>query len=207
MLTNSIIVGWLTKDGEELFSGKVDAGLKDMTGNPNFASLAAAVTTAQTAYNTYLVAKAAAMDGGKPETAARNARRAELVVLLRALVNNINAIANGDEEVLLSSGFQLRQTNRPKIGALDPPAAPSVVQGKVSGILKASTPPVYGASLYTARIALASAPTTYLQTKQGTGARFEFLGLVPGELYNIDMNAIGAAGPSDYSDVGTMRVI
>jgi hypothetical protein len=107
-MTNSLIFGWLTKDGEELFSGKADAGIKAMTGNSNFTALASAVAACQTAYNTYLVAKADAMEGGKAETAARNARRNELVALLRALLSNVNAIANGDEEKLMSSGFQLR---------------------------------------------------------------------------------------------------
>jgi hypothetical protein len=34
-----------------------------------------------------------------------------------------------------------------------------------------------------------------------------FADLTPGELYNVDINAIGAAGPIDFSDVGTLRVI
>lgn len=206
-MTNSTLFGWLTKYGEEPFSGTVDAGLQGTDGNPNYTALAAAVTAAKAAYNTYLIAKADAIEGGKEETTARNARRAELVVLLRALLSNINAIANGDEEVLLTSGFPLRQTTRNRVGPLGAPAAPVVTQGDVSGVLKASTAPIYGAALYTARLALASAPTTYLQTVQGTGTRFQFKGLTPGELYNVDMNAIGAAGPSDWSDVGTMRVV
>jgi hypothetical protein len=206
-MIQQLIFGWLTKDGEEAFSGKTDAGLKATTGNPNFTALAAMVAACQAAYVLYLLAKANAKQGGVDQTAARNARRAELVGLLRSLISNINASADGDAEKLLSSGFPLRSTNRSPIGPLATPAAPIVTQGSTTGVLKASTPPVYGASLYTARLALASAPTVYLQTQQGTGAHFEFDGLTPGELYNVDMDAIGTAGPSDWSDVGTMRVV
>ena len=206
-MISQTIVGWLTKAGQELFSGKVDAGLKDMTGNTHFTTLASAVTECQTAYAAYLVAKAAAKQGGKDLTTARDLRRAELVVLLRALLNNINAIANGDLEKLFSCGFPLRNTEPAPVGELDPPATPTAVQGKVSGTIKVSTQPIYGASLYTVRIAKASAPETYLVTRQSTSTRSTFEGLTPGELYNVEMNAIGAAGPSDWSDVGTIRVV
>lgn len=80
-------------------------------------------------------------------------------------------------------------------------------QGPASGTLKASTVPVYGAALYTARLALASMPDKFLQTQQSTGARFLFENLTPGEVYNVEMNAIGAAGPSDWSDDGTTRIV
>jgi hypothetical protein len=71
----------------------------------------------------------------------------------------------------------------------------------------ATSPPIYGGALYTARLALASAPNTYLQTKQGTGARFQFAGLTPGEVYNVGIMVNGAAGPSDWSDDSSLRVV
>ena len=126
---------------------------------------------------------------------------------LRALISNINAIANGNVDMLLSSAFPLRRDNRTPIGPLPAPDAPVVTQGPTTGTLKASTAAVYGAALYTARLAKAAAPTVYVDTQQQTGIRFMFSDLTPGELYNVDINAIGAAGPSDFSDVGTLRVI
>jgi hypothetical protein len=203
----SVLFGWLTKDGQEAFSGKVDAGIQAMTGNTNYTTLASAVTAVGVSYSTYLIAKANAVNGSVEDTAIRDARRNELVDLLRSLLNNINAIANGDVEMLLSSGFPLRKSVRVPIGSLPAPAAPTVKQGPNTGTLRATTPPVYGASLYTARLALASAPTTYVQTKQGTASSFLFEMLTAGELYNVEMNAIGAAGTSDWSDDGTTRVI
>ena len=40
-----LISGWLTKDGQNLFSGKTDTGLKATDGNANFTALTALVTT------------------------------------------------------------------------------------------------------------------------------------------------------------------
>jgi hypothetical protein len=202
-----LIFGWLTKDGEGQFSGKVSAGIQGMTGNTNFTTLAAAVTAVGTSYDSYLLAKADAVHGGVEQTEIRNARRADLVELVRGLISNINAIANGDTEKLLSSGFPLRKTVRTPVGPLSTPMAPRVGQGPTTCTLKASTLPIYGASLYTARLALASAPLTYVQTKQSTGTRFLFQALTAGELYNVGMNAIGAAGPSDWSNDGTGRIV
>jgi len=82
-----------------------------------------------------------------------------------------------------------------------------LTQGANSGVLKAATRTIPGASLYTGRIALASKPDVFVQTVQQTGVRFEFAGLTPGEVYMVQMNCIGAAGASDWSDFGTLRVI
>src|SRR5712691_2293070 len=75
-MLRSIVFGWLTKDSEDSFSAKVDAGLKATTGNPNFTTLAAAVTACQTSYNTYLIAKANASQGGTDLISIRNTDRA-----------------------------------------------------------------------------------------------------------------------------------
>jgi hypothetical protein len=206
-MLSQLLFGWLTKDGEEQFSGKMSAGIQGTTGNTYYTALAAAVTAVTASYETYLLAKADATHGGVEQTAIRNARRGDLVELSRGLLSNINAIANGDMEKLMSSGFPLRKTVRTPIGPLPAPLSPIVKQGPTTCTMKASTQPVYGASLYTARLALASAPLVYLQTKQSTAAHFLFEGLTAGELYNVGMNAIGAAGPSDWSNDGTGRVV
>lgn len=53
----------------------------------------------------------------------------------------------------------------------------------------------------------ASAPTVYVQTAQTTAARTTFGDLTPGQLYNMEVNAVGAAGTSDWSDDGSMMVV
>ena len=87
------------------------------------------------------------------------------------------------------------------------PYAPILRQGATSGTLSARSPKVAGAYAYNWRVALASAPTVYVQTVQTTGARRTFDGLTPGETYDIQLNALGAAGPSDWSNPSSRMVI
>ncbi|MDQ6861220.1 MAG: hypothetical protein M3032_08705, partial [Verrucomicrobiota bacterium] len=93
------------------------------------------------------------------------------------------------------------------VGPLPDQGTPVLTQGMNSGTLKAATERIPGASLYSGRIAVSSKPDVFVQTVQQTGVRFEFEDLTPGEVYNVQMNCIGAAGASDWSDSGTLRVI
>lgn len=52
-----------------------------------------------------------------------------------------------------------------------------------------------------------SAPEVSVPTAQTTGARTEFSRLTPGKVYVIALNAVGAAGVSDWSDYGSLMVI
>ena len=61
-------------------------------------------------------------------------------------------------------------------------------------------PPVFGAAIYNWRVTSAAQPGTVLQTAQTTSASNTFAGLTPGVTYNVEANAVGAAGPSDWSD-------
>ncbi|HEY5075164.1 MAG TPA: hypothetical protein VII34_10760 [Pyrinomonadaceae bacterium] len=200
-------IGFLTKDGEAPFTDKVTTLLEWMTNNTKYPTPTPALTVVQTAFDAYKVATADAAQGGKENTAIRNARRAELVSLLRQLANYVDATANGDLETLISSGFPIQKTQRTPIGPLPAPDAPSVSQGPVTGTLRAVISPVYGAYAYHWRLALASAPTVYVQTALTTGGRVLFEDLTAGQVYNVEANAVGSAGTSDWSDVGSLMVI
>jgi hypothetical protein len=200
-------IGFLTKDGEAPFTEKVTALLEWMTNNTKYPTPTPALNVIQTAFDAYKVATADAVNGGKENTAIRDARRAELVSLLRQLASYVSATANGDLETLISSGFPVQKTGRTPIGPLPAPDAPSVSQGPLSGTLRAVLSAVNGGYAYNWRLALASAPTVYVQTAQTTGSRNTFVGLTPGQIYNIEANAVGAAGVSDWSDAGSLMVI
>lgn len=165
-----------------------------------------AVETANGALKTALLDYQAA-GGGKQLAAAVTGRTVEVSSLVRQLAAYVTATANGDMEKLLLSGFPIQKPTRQPIGQLSAPDAPALKQGKLSGQLVVATSPVYGGMTYNWRIALASAPTTYVATQQTTAASTTFEGLTPGEIYNVEVNTVGAAGPSDWSDPGTLMVI
>ena len=81
----------------------------------------------------------------------RNARRENLSGLLRQLASYVSATANGNLEVLMSSGFPVQKVSRRPVGPLAAPDAPVVVQGPVTG---ATSTPLYGASSYNWSVAL-----------------------------------------------------
>ena len=145
--------------------------------------------------------------GGKILAAAVKARRADVVGLLRLEASYVTARANGNMEILLKGGFPIQKPTRTPIGQLDAPDVPSVKHGKLSGQLDASTTPVYGGQAYLWRVALAETPEVYVQTAQTTAASTPFYDLTPGEIYNIEAQVIGSAGPSDWSDAGSLMAI
>ena len=60
---------------------------------------------------------------------------------------------------------------------------------------------------YNWRVALASAPTAYVVEQQTTAASDIFEGLTPGQIYVVDVNVVGSAGPSDWSDAAQLMVV
>ena len=148
-----------------------------------------------------------AADGSREKSAIKRARLAELTSLVRQLANYVTATCNGNMVMMLASGFPTRNRLRERIGRLRAPNTPKVKQGKVSGEINVSVPPIYGASSHNWRLALASTPSVYVQQAQTVGGRITFSGLTPGEVYNVQANAVGAAGTSNWSLTGSLRVI
>jgi len=200
-------IGFLTKDGDAPFTDKVTTIVEYMKDNANYPNPTPALDTVRSAFEAYKLATADAAQGGKQNTAARAARRAVLVALLRQLASYVSGAANDDMEKLLSSGFPVQKPTRTPIGALPTPAVPVVAQGPVTGSIAATTPPVYGASAYNWSVALHSAPDTDVQTAQTTGGRADFTGLTAGQVYLVSVNAVGAAGITNWSDSGSLMVI
>lgn len=95
-----------------------------MAGNDNFPTLAAENTAMLASFGIYKIARTNAVNGGVEATAIRDARRADLVELLQAMVGNASAVANGNEEMLMSGGLPLQKATRSPIGPLSAPLAP-----------------------------------------------------------------------------------
>lgn len=177
-----------------------------MTNNPNFAMPNPALADVTTSIDTLDVANQAALDGGRQAMIARNAARAEALVLMRQLAAYVQSQCQNDLAILSSSGFLPTKVPAP-IGPLTAPGTPTLRQGPNSGTLKARTGKVKGAYAYNWRLALASAPTIYVQTVQTTAARYTFEGLTPGEVYNVQVDALGSVGESDWTPATSHMVI
>ena len=201
-------IGFLTKDSDPQLDQDTETIIASMTGNANFPTPSpdlVVVTAALTAF-TIALADAADRQMAIEKTAIKNARRAQLEALLRQLASYVFATASGDMTKLLSSGFPAQKTARPPIGPLPTPATPFLSQGPVTGSLSAVTPPINGAYIYNWRVALASAPTVFVKQVQTTAASNTFDGLTPGQIYNVQLNAVGTAGTTDWSGPGELMI-
>jgi hypothetical protein len=192
-------IQFLNTDSDPLLITDTQTILTDMTGNASFPAPTPTLAAITTALNEFITALANAADGGLTLTSIKNDKRAALVALLRALANYVQVACNGDLTVLLSSGFPIQKPQRSPIGVLPAPVNLAVNLGALSGELDASVPPVFGASVYNWRLVAVTAPTVVLQSAQTTGGRITFSGLTPGVTYTTQVNAVGAAGPSDWS--------
>jgi hypothetical protein len=141
-------IGFLTKANDAQLDQDTETIIASMTGNANFPTPSPTLTVITTALSAFTVALADAANGGVEKTEIKNAKRAELVSLLRQLSSYVFATANGDMTKLLSSGFPAQRTTRSPIGPLPAPTTPFLSRGSVTGSLSASTPPINGASIY-----------------------------------------------------------
>ncbi len=113
---------------------------------------------------------------------------------------------DGSYSKLVGSGFPHHKPVRSPVGQLPAPAGLAVTLGARTGELDASVPPVYGASLYTWRVTTGQ-PRVEVQTVQTTAASVTFTGLAPGVIHGIEANAIGTAGPSNWTGPINQMVI
>jgi hypothetical protein len=171
-----------------------------LTGNVSYPTPSPTLAAIQTALGDFSTALANAADGGITLTSIKNDKRAALAALLRELASYVQVACKGDLTILLSSGFPIQKPTRSPIGVLPAPTNMTVSLGARTGELDAAMPPVFGAAIYNWKLTAANAPTVILQTAQTTAASNSFTGLTPGVIYDIQANAVGSAGPSDWSD-------
>ena len=200
-------ISFLRTDSDATLVTDAETVVTSMTNNTAYPSPSPALAAITTAANDFATAIANAANGGTELTAIKNAKRTALAALLRHLASYVNVACKGDLATLLSSGFPIQKPTRTAAGILPAPVTPVLRLGGRSGDLVAVAGPVPNAYTYNWRVALSSAPDAYVQEMQTTAARITFSGLTPGELYLVDVNAVGTAGPSDWSDSAELMVV
>jgi len=193
-------ISFLTYDGDPQLNTDTNTILTDMTGNLSYPAPIPALAAVKSALDDFATACANAAGGGVTLTSIKNDKRAALAALLRQLASYVQVACNGDLTVLLSSGFPIQKPQRNPVGVLPAPAYLTVTFGARTGELDAGVAPVPGAAIYNWQLAAAGAPTAVLQTAQTTAASNSFDGLTPGVVYVVQANAVGSAGPSDWSE-------
>jgi hypothetical protein len=169
-----------------------------MTNNSSFPTPAVSMATLTAANEALTAAIAAAAQGGKQLTAAKNAAREVLVGLLRTQAAYVQSVGQNDLTVMLSSGFNVNHTDRTR-HALPKPVVLNI-DNFASTQLMVRLGAVDNARSYEfrTRVGAAEWQNAGVFTKS-RGVLLE--NLTPGTTYDIQARAVGGTtGYSDWSD-------
>lgn len=200
-------ITFLNSNSDSLLIANIGAILTAMTDNLNYPTPVPTLLAIGTALTAFSDALAAASGGGISLTSAKNDRRADLVDLMWQLASYVQIACGGDMTTLLTSGFPVQKAQRQPVGLPAVPAGLAVSLGARSGGIDGAATSSFGASIYNWRVCTAAAPDVVVASAQTTAARASFNGLTPGTIYNVEINAVGSAGASDWSyPIGQMVV-
>lgn len=169
-----------------------------MTGNPNFPTPSPTLEAVITANTELSTAYSNALGGGLELKAIQRSKDAELKVLLRSLIDYVNGVAQGDEDIVLSSGFEISKIPQP-IGKM-----PQVTNlygrgGDGDGTATLKWLGIYGAKTYTVEMSEDGVVfTPRLSTTRSRNVVIDELEI--GRFYFFRVAAIGAAGQGAFSN-------
>lgn len=193
-------VQFLDTDSDAKLITRVGGIVTSMTGNASYTTPEPSMPDMAASLGAFQTAVSNAEGGGVTLTAIKREKRTALVALTRQLASYVQVACNGDMAVLVSSGFPIQKPQRQPVGVLAAPSKLTVSYGPRSGELRAVAAPVAGAAVYNWQISTEATPNVVLQSVQTTAARNTFANLTPGVVYRVVVNAVGSAGPSNWSD-------
>lgn len=177
--------------------------ITNMTGNAYFATPAPALSVLTTQTDA-LEAAEAAMDGSRLKTEQRNAALQTLTASLKLEQLYVEATANGNTEIILSSGFDLRNpATKPVIlpAPVDVLARNNAFEGQIQLKWKA----VKGKDLYVVSMSTDLSSGDWTMVAESTRARVTVSDLAPGKLYYFRVAAINPKGMGGWSDITSAR--
>lgn len=180
-----------------------------MTGNPNFPApapqlsaisdqverLKARITEQEAAFRTYQQKSVEVHD-----------EREQLTRLLEEEAAYVQVLSDGDEAIILSSGYDVRQKPVP-LGMLPATQNMLVFEGSGDGEVIATWNPLKGARSYVVELSTdVSNPDAWMYQSTTTKAKVVLQGLESGKRIWLRVAAVNAAGKGAYSDPATKTV-
>lgn len=172
-----------------------------MTGNANFTTPIPAVAELKAGREALETAISEAAGGDHAKIFARNVAEADLDDLLVRMALYVTNTANGDEGIILSSGYEVRKSAEP-IGPLPAPQDLEARTGPFEGEVELHWKRVYGSHEYHVYVNTEdpSDPNKWTLIGVCTRARFTATGLPPAKYAWFRVTATGTAGTSPVSD-------
>lgn len=176
--------------------------LTAMTGNAYYPTPAPTLATLTTQKTEFEDALAAAADGGKTLTAAKNQKRALLTETLYLLANYVETTALGDEVKLLSSGFDVYNTERSPRPLPAVPLNLRLSDGNLSGEVKVKVEPVEFATGYELRYSQDDFTIDMRWQYSGayTSSTYIIKDLIVGKYTWVQVRSFNTQGRSEWCD-------
>jgi len=174
--------------------------VEKMTDNTNFTTPEPPLANITAAKNALIAAMAKVQNGSKEDTVIKNNCRTALETLLKSEADYVQRISNGDEAIILSSGFDVNKKPG-TVGQLAKPANLSLKPGGNRGTLLVSCDVVANASFYEFNYTEAPAATASLWTqKTTTKHKIQIEGLTSGKQYIFRVAGAGSDPSRVWSD-------
>lgn len=140
--------------------------------------------------------------GDRLAISTRRTKQKALADLIRSLAHYVSLTANGDEDIILSSGFEIRRKSEP-IPPVGVPQALTAKRSTKSGVIELAWNAPVGSVSYVVEMttqdpAATGSEFTYLGTAHRS--KFTVTNLAPGTYYWFRVKAIGRGSESGFSD-------
>lgn len=181
------------------YSQKVEKGrnvVANMKDNPKFATPDVPVETLEAKTEELETCRIDALNGGREAAALLRQKVAEWDDMMRKEANYVDRIADGDEVIILSAGFDLEKQPAPAVRSEF-----SVELGEKSGSVELHRQAVQGAKSYIWQFCMGDAPAPeneWIIAQVTSKASVELTGLKPLTRYWFRVAVVTAAGTSDY---------
>lgn len=168
-----------------------------LTDNVSFPAPVPALNTVQAAIDELTAAYQAALDRSLSAKALQRTKNEALNDNLRPLRDYVNEVAQGDEDLVLSSGFEASKIPSP-VGPMPQVEDVKGQGGKGDGSILLRWKSIYGAKNYV--VEMSEDGVVYTPHSYPTKANDTIADLEIGKFYHFRVAANGAAGLGGYSD-------
>ncbi len=196
---------WLGTSSDSDFESTAHSILTALTGSTIFPTPEPPLATLTAHLTAFTQAASAARDGGRAETAAKNAARAIVEEDYRKLGQYIDDTATTLEQ-FLTSKYPLQKERAP-VGIQPAPANLRLKHGKVSGSLDAICDVNEHRVMYEWQTATGQTPGEWTTQPTTNSARTGFSGFTPGTWVNVRARIRVPAGAGDWTNPAQIMMI
>jgi len=182
------------------FKVKCDTVIADLTNNVNFPTLADKALAIKKENDNFAGLLARMPEGNKQVTLAKNQSRMALVDLMGSTALQVQDISNGDEQLILSAGFDVRRKSAP-VGELERIETVIAKPGSSRGSLEISWDVIPNAYMYEIEYCESpNSPDSKWIRLSTTKHKIIIDGLIRGKAYAIRVAAAGSDPKRVWSD-------